>query len=265
MNRPEIQEYIRNNFDKTLKEERVPNAVVEYYGKDQPGLFNYGKPGNDTFSSHLTQDYDWNQHEITYKWNSLGLRGPEPDFNAQTRLLVAGGSVCVGTGIPVDLTFAHKLALRLNANYVNLSDYDTFTDVISELEVFGQQYKPTHIVLMDPRFIGMSGWALNYFLMPKKSPDLERIDRHFYQNVIQWDNKLYLKMMDTYLHDMFPDSKIIHYYALGRKQFQYAPEYKYIKPVLMDKTHIVDLARDGNHPGLRSHNLIADLLYDEFK
>ena len=65
MNKDELQEYIRSNFDKTLKEERVPNTVVQYYGKDQPGLFNFGKPGNDTFSSHLSQDYDWTQHEIT--------------------------------------------------------------------------------------------------------------------------------------------------------------------------------------------------------
>jgi hypothetical protein len=118
---------------------------------------------------------------------------------------------------------------------------------------------------MDPRFIGMSGWALNYFLMPKKSPDLERIDRHFYQSVLQWDNNLFLKMMDSYLTDLFPRTEIIHYYALGRKQFQNTPEYKYIKPVLMDKSHIIDLARDGSHPGLRSHQLITDLLYNELR
>jgi hypothetical protein len=265
MNKDELQEYIRSNFDKTLKEERVPNTVVQYYGKDQPGLFNFGKPGNDTFSSHLSQDYDWTQHEITYKWNSLGLRGPEPNFDADTKLLVAGGSVCVGTGMPLELTFPHMLAERMGADYVNLSDYDSFSDVITELLDFGQQYQPTHIVLMDPRFIGMSGWALNYFLMPKKSPDLERIDRHFYQSVLQWDNNLFLKMMDSYLTDLFPRTEIIHYYALGRKQFQNTPEYKYIKPVLMDKSHIIDLARDGSHPGLRSHQLITDLLYNELR
>lgn len=265
MNREQLQEYIRNNFDKTLKEERVPNTVVEYYGKDQPGLFEYGKSGNDTFSSHLTQDYDWNQHTISYAWNSMGLRCPEPNFDADTKLLVAGGSVCIGTGMPVEMTFPHLLAQRMGADYVNLSDYDSFSDVLIELAEFGKTYKPTHILLMDPRFIGMSGWALNYFLMPKKSPDLERKDRHFYQNVLQWDNKLFLQMMDTYLTDMFPDTKIIHYYALGRKQFQTAPVYKYIKPVLMEKHHVMDLARDGSHPGMRSHQFIAELLYNEFQ
>ena len=92
---------LTNLFAKTYKEKRIPNTSVAGYGRDHIENFELGCSGRDIFTNHLTQDYDWRGNNFTYDWNSFGWRGPEPDFYAKKKMLFAGGSMTLGTGVPL--------------------------------------------------------------------------------------------------------------------------------------------------------------------
>ena len=100
---------ILENFDikKPKQVFKTPNTVDKFYEKDKGGVFINNVEGTDIFTNHVTQTIDWNSVNFDYSWNSLGLRGPEPDYSKSNRILFAGGSLCLGTGIPVELL--HRL------------------------------------------------------------------------------------------------------------------------------------------------------------
>jgi hypothetical protein len=235
---------------------KEPNTIQKFYGKDTGYNFKLNEKGTDTLSSHLTQNIDWNEIPIDYRWNSLGLRGPEPDYSAKNKILFLGGSLCIGTGVTVEQSFPDILSKMLNANYINVSDCDAIADFIEPVIKF-VDYNPKYVIISDTRFIQSYGWVL-IDLYGKR--DLEHT--HTYKKLFKRSDDEFLLMFEAYLKNLFPNSKLILARSL-RKSFLKIPEFKHFSVVDFTKTDIVDLARDNAHPGPCTHQIFAKKIYEK--
>lgn len=228
-----------------------------FYGTDQLESFKLNTPGRDSFTQHIIQNTDWSVINFDYKWNSLGLRGPEPDYSAKRKILFAGGSLCVGTGVPLEHSFPHILSDMAESSYINLSDVDTISDLIIPLKKF-KNFNPDVVVISDTIFIQYHGWILMQFFK-EKSRELKKA----YRAVFAENDRNFLLMFDSFLGNLFPNSKII-LACCNRKYFKFLENennYQYMKVVLITQQDIVDLARDNHHAGIASHKLIAEKIF----
>jgi hypothetical protein len=226
---------------------KSPNSVSLYHGRDQKNSFIRGKTGSDIFTSHVEQKFDWDSVSFDYRWNNLGLRGPNPDYEAENKILFLGGSLSLGTGIPEDLNFVHLISESLNASYINLSDADSISQLIEpiiQLSIFS----PNYIIINDTRFIQHVEWI--YMLMRDTVLDDISIKKSV-KEIIADNNKSYIVMVDYFLKQLFPKALII--YAICDKR----PWNKIVSAIpnciLLTKDLVVDLARDNAHPGIKSH------------
>ena len=230
--------------------QKTPNTEQDSYGKDSQDI-KMGVAGDDPFTKHIIQDVDWTDIPISYKWNSFGLRGPEPDLTADTRILFAGGSTTLGVGVPVENTYPYIVANKLNASYVNLSDVDSLEELV-DLLPHAKQFEPHIVVISDTRFVQYYAWALSDIY---RSKEIER--KASYKNIFKKSDERYIKTFDGYIKSLFPESKII-FARCVRRAFLNIPELHHMQDVRFEKEHVVDLARDNKHPGPKSHELFAE-------
>lgn len=231
---------------------KTPNTVSDYYEKDSEGAWIKGDIGSDIFTKHVSQDTDWDKINFNYKWNSLGLRGPEPDYSAETKILFAGGSLCLGTGVPLENSFPYIVSKELNASYINLSDADTISDFIEPLRKF-TDFNPSFVIINDTRFIQMYGWAL---IDIYKTRNIENND--MYKKIFLECDKNFLLMFEAYLKDLFPNAQLILAHCVRRAFKMEMPDFRHFKIVRLEKEEVTDLARDNAHPGINSHKIFAD-------
>lgn len=234
---------------------KTPNTIDKFYGKDQVDKFEFDKVGSDVFTSHVCQDVDWNNISFDYAWNSQGLRGPDPDYNCKKRILFAGGSLCVGTGVPVEHSFPDILSKMIDASYINLSDADTISDFIEPLKQF-KNFNPTHVIINDTRFIQLYGWAL---IDIYKAKNIESND--MYKNIFAECDNNFLLMFEAYLNNLFPNAKLILAHCVRRAFKNDMPSFENFKIVRLERQDVVDLARDNTHPGILSHQIFAEKIY----
>lgn len=235
---------------------KEPNTVTNFHGKDVEGSFEYKKFGKDVFTSHVQQNYNWNDESFNYKWNSLGLRGNEPDYNASKKIIFAGGSLSLGTGIPFEKSFPHLLASYLDASYINLSDADTFTDILDPIKKL-RSFDPDYVVLSDTRFIQLHGWAL-IDIYNQKHIETNSV----YKNIFFESDKKCLEFLDFYFKGLFPRAKIILTYCERRAWKNIVPNYENILSIPFSQDLVKDLARDNFHPGVVSHLNFASKIYN---
>jgi hypothetical protein len=234
---------------------KTPNTIDKFYGKDQLDKFKFGEVGLDVFTSHVTQDVEWNNINFDYSWNSLGLRGSEPNYNCNKKILFAGGSLCVGTGVPVEHSFPDILSNMLNASYINLSDADNISDFIEPIKQF-KSFNPDYVVINDTRFIQLYGWAL---IDLYKIRDVE--NNALYKNVFLECDKNFLLMFEAYLKNLFPTSQLILAHCVRRAFKINMSNFEHFKIVRLEREEVVDLARDNTHPGMRTHRVFAEKIY----
>jgi hypothetical protein len=256
----QLRQFKKENFSKIFKEQRVPNTSVPMYGKDSIAHFELGGRGKDTFTSHIIQEYDWTSNDYEYTWNSFGWRGPEPNFNSKKRIMFAGGSLILGTGVPVENSMAYITSKQLNSDYINISDYDSLTELIEPISNIGMEYDPQLIVINDTRFITDSGWVLNYFI--DKTNHIDKNMRDFYISIMRESNQTILKMFEELLQYKFPHAKIVFLLAKNRKHFKNPPAFKNSITILYEASDIVDLGRDNAHPGIESNKILAGKILD---
>jgi hypothetical protein len=244
----------RNKTPKILFKE--PNTTQNFYGKDNGSSFKLKEKGRDTFSSHVVQETNWNNISFNYTWNSLGLRGPEPNYSAKNKILFLGGSLCIGTGVPVENSFPDILAKMLDANYINMSDCDSIADFIEPVKKF-VDYDPQYVIISEPRFVQSYGWAL-IDLYGKR--DLEHTAT--YKKLFKRADDEFLLMFEAYLKNLFPNAKLILTYSM-RKSFLTIPKFNYFSIIKFTKNDLVDLGRDNMHPGIRTHQIFAEKIYNQ--
>jgi len=232
-----------------------PNTTDLFYGKDQPGAFQKDAHGTDIFTSGINQTTDWTTKQVNYHWNSLGLRGPEPDYSADNKILFAGGSFSVGTGVSVEDSFPYILAKKLNASYINLSDADTLSDLIDPLKKFAD-FNPNTVIISDTRFIQLYGWVLIDIF---KVRNIE--GNNLYKQVFLECDRNFLLMFEAYLKNLFPSATLVLAYCARRAFKMTMPEFEHFKVVRLEKTEMMDLARDNAHPGIKTHEAFANKIY----
>lgn len=259
-------EEIKNAIDKltisrnkpTKRIFKEPNTVTQWCGKDneENSIFDPNGRGRDPFTNHMTQSSDAPK-DVTYRWNSLGLRGPEPDYNADVRILSAGGSIGLGTGVKEEDCVIPLLAKRLNASYINIADADSIADLVEPLIKF-KDFDPHYVIISDTRFFQNYGWAMIDIYRLKQVENLP-----IYKEIFNDADVNTLIMLDYFLKGLFPNAKLVVAYCERRAWRTVVPEkFDNIIRVPYPKDGVVDLARDQTHPGPKSHKILADLIYN---
>ena len=214
MNAEDYAEYKHQNFPATRKERRVPGETLLWYGKDQQEKDNTPE----VMTLHLTQDISWDDTDITYAWNSMGYRGPEPNKHAERKILLAGGSMLLGVGLPLEMTLAESLARHYNADYLNISDYDSLTELDQPLRKIGVDYDPDYVIIGDTRFVVENNWLMAFIKqnLKQRSLELSKQDLQFFQHVFDRTNKDILGIFSGYVQSLFPRAKILFLVGQGR-------------------------------------------------
>ena len=232
----------------------TPNTIDLWHGKDSKENSKpyVGGNGRDPFTHHIVQT-ELPKSDVKYIWNSLGLRGPEIDYTASTKIIFGGGSLLLGTGINVEDSFPYIVAKKLNASYLNISPADALTDLIDPLTEY-KKFNPDYVILNDTRFFGSYGWGLREIYKMRKLEAQDGYVKYFKQADIDC-----LKLFDYFLKGLFPNAKLILAYCQRRSWKTSVPNLDNIKKIsFAAKETVVDLARDGFHPGPESHKIMAD-------
>lgn len=251
----EYTAYKHKNFPATRKEPRVPGLTVQWYGKDQQEK----DTTPEVMTMHLTQTRDWSDAKISYTWNSMGYRGPEPNKHAERKILLAGGSMLLGVGLPLELTLAERLTRHYDADYLNISDYDSLTELTEPLQTLGVDYNPDYVIIGDTRFVVENNWLMAFIKTKLKSHNLElrREDLQFFQQSFDRTNRDILSIFSKFVQSIFPKAKIVFLIA-PRKNFKF--ETGLLNQVTITPEMMIDLSRDNIHPGPDTINLIADAI-----
>ena len=263
-----------------------PNTVSKFYNEDD-GTNTVGESGKHVRSNHMVQAYDWSKHDFDYVWNSLGLRGPEPNYSADKKILYIGNSSTIGQGVPVEDCFAHITSTVLGYDYINLSDFYVMTDCIYKATKICKEYNPDIIVMNNARFISGGDFGLanltylfgkNVFKQFKDREQVEQLKLAF-KDVLLEDAQKNLYMLEQTLYNLCSDVKIVWFNnshttnrnnnkSGGSELFAHPDIYKLCsgKVEYYDyKKEVVDLARDNRHPGLQAHRNIENCLIKVLK
>ena len=251
----DYQDYKHKNFPATVKESRLPGQTVQWYGKDQQEKDTTPEP----VTLHLTQSRDWSNVDIDYTWNSMGYRGPEPNKHAERKILLAGGSQLLGVGLPLDFTLAETLAGHYQADYLNMSDYDSLTELTEPLQTLGVDYDPDYVIIGDTRMVVENNWLMAFIKTKLKSHGLEltKQDLQFFQETFNRTNRDVLNIFSEFVANLFPRSKIC-FLIFPRKNFKF--ETGLLNQVTVTRDMITDLSRDNSHPGPDTVETIADAI-----
>lgn len=257
-------ELLNKKLNRTHKEGinlyKEPNSVLKYYSHDIPGSFEIGGKGKDPLTNHLVQDIDWpSKPKVEYKFNSLGLRGPEPDYNAKKKVLFIGGSIMHGVGVNEEDAFPHKFAKAIDASYINVSDTDTLTDLFNEIDLHMEEFKPDYLVIGDTRFFDEFGYAWTLFWLQvkkDKTSEQRKILKNDLKPVLVERNKKVMELLLYKLNNMYDIPSV--FISSFRKDFAFTDLKSYgTKMFYLDSSYMVDLARDNRHPGPKSHDKIT--------
>lgn len=237
----------------------TPNTSEKYWGKDNPESKNFGMGGDnrrDIFTSHVEEDYSGTE-EISYDFNSLGLRGPEPIYDSYRKILYGGGSLIFGTGVPLESSFPYLLSneyIYPLSSYINVSHVDCLTDLIEPFEKH-KDFDPDFVIVNDTRFFQPYGYVLAELLQ------VRAIENNENYKVFKECDKNALIMFCAFLRATFPKARKVITHC-HRRAWRDLPELpKDITVVRIDKSDVVDIARDNAHPGIKSHRKIAEKIY----
>lgn len=244
-----------------------PNTVTDGHNDDQPGI--QGTIGKHPKSLGFEDNYNWDNNPFTYRWNNLGLRGPNPNKNANKKILAIGNSLVLGSGVPEEYTFISKIAQHYEADYINLSDNFVLTDTIEASKDILSWYQPDLIYISDFRFIDVSTFLIWHF---RKAYDFKEMDKtEMYQMMIDSMIKT-VNMFEDTLRLHAPNSRIfwdINQIDGGGRNTSFGdhftnpdilkcltlPYYTYT-----NKEILKDLGRDKKHPGIKGHDWMTQRL-----
>jgi len=238
---------------------KEPNSVDKWYGKDNPKncTLESDQTGKDLYTNHIAQS-DKSSLDFKYHWNSLGFRGPEPDYDAKNKILVLGGSLSLGTGVALEDSFPDILAKELDANYINLSGADALAELIDPILRF-KNYNPNYVVISDTRFVNTFTWALLDIYNSRATESMPA-----YQKLFKQTDTHTLKMFDYFLKGLFPNATLIMA-ACERREWKRLPKFDNLVSVPFEKELVVDLARDNMHPGPQSHKNFANKIIAQLR
>lgn len=258
-------------------QQHAPNSTTDGHNDDVPEAFSLYKSGQHPRSLGVTSTYDWSQHPYQYHWNSLGLRGPEPNPEATKRIVAIGNSLTLGRGVPVENSFIYKVAQHFEADYINISDNYVMTDVLDPMKEILSWYKPHLIYLSEFRFIDAGMflvWNFNkqYDLKIGKSELMDVLEDSIIKTITMFEDTIRLiapqadvlwdiglSSRALWLGDGFTNKKVLN--SLTFPCITYTNE-----------DILLDLGRDNKHPGIQGHDWMTQRLiriigesFDTFK
>ena len=240
-----------------------PNTVTDGHNDDQPDT----QAPIVAASTNPKNVIDTYIPPYKYHWNSLGLRGPEPNQNADRKILAIGNSLTLGTGVPVENSFIYNVAKELGADYINLSDNFVLTDIIEPAKEIIKWYDPNIIYLNETRFIDNASFLA--FHMVKEGAKVGRGEMF---TLLEDGMSKTLNMFETVLQHHAPNSKIIwdlnlHYLNSNKSPVGFNFASKNVIESLSLPVHTftskdisLDLGRDGVHPGIEGHKWMTNRL-----
>jgi hypothetical protein len=231
-------------------------------GYQQLGVTEFGLYGQDTqeiYESNLcSQSPDWiyRNKSVSYNRNSFGHRSKEIDMLDQDFVLFLGCSITVGSAVALEDTFAHIVSKELKIDYYNLAVEGSGPDLILFNLVNWMRHvkkTPKAVILQWPEIfrtfrqegdniVPLGPWGY------RKNIKEHRFNQH-------WDDYEKLIMTDHFTH----------LYTSARAEIL-ALLKSYDVPIFeINQIPFDDYGRDLKHPGIKSHQVIADQVLSEFR
>lgn len=190
----------------------------------------------------------WNEHNITYSFNSHGFRADE--FTDDDSIMFLGCSLTLGTGIPREHSWAHLVSQTLNLKNYNLGISGGSNDSAFRLaNHYIPQLKPKIVVFMataPQRFDIISDQEI-YTLMHTRVP--KQFDGEFYRSWITYEENGELNWKKNY-------------YAIQHLCREHNIKLVYSTPSKHLEWPLSDNGRDIIHPGKESNLILANAVLE---
>jgi len=217
----------------------------------------------------------YGEHDIIYRFNSLGYRCPDFDAAADIRIAAVGCSCVFGHGLPQPALFHEIFAERLrresNQKVVlwNLGKCGASNDYISRILYLALPRLDPHIVLVNftygarREYVSVQNQLVSYNTAFRPADEVVKgICGHFAALSSRFDDQL----------NFFKNYKAVEFLLAGRPWLFSHVNPREFAPVTaqMDLSRhagglpTVDQARDGIHPGPESHRLLAEGYWAKF-
>lgn len=216
------------------------------------------------------------EHDVQYRFNSLGYRCPEFDAQAEIRIVSIGCSYVFGTGLAQEHIFHERFATELRAQTSksvvnwNLGLASASNDYIARLLLLAVPRLDPDIVLVNfthlarREYISIENRQIHY--NPSYAEPTDEITTDILGHLSALSNP-----QDDRV-DFFKNYKIVEMMSAGRCLLFSAIAACELEPLapLMDLRRFVgplrtvDRAHDDRHPGPESHKILAALYWDKF-
>ena len=231
-----------------------------FIGSDEPNSCSYWEyvGSKEQFLQNKKEmpiDWYFRDVEITYRLNSIGHRCKEiEDVDMDNYILFTGCSHTEGIGMEADKIYPHLLSQKLNCDYYNLAMGATGIDVVlHNLSIWFSTIpkKPKALIIQWPDFTRLTTGSTIKNLQPRGLWN----DDQDYTNFVNLGIDL----------EFFEARKLMAHHIV--QAFQVPTVYFGLQKVIpFDESTIIepiiDTARDLGHPGLKSHQLYSNSLYD---
>jgi hypothetical protein len=218
----------------------------------------------------------YGEGDVTYSFNSHGYRCPEFEPGADVRMISIGCSNTLGVGLPQQALFheqfAERLRKELSATVVNwnLSMGGASNDYICRTLYLAVPQLNPHIVLVNftylPRreYVSVGNRVLSYIA---KCEPPDRVAKEIYGHIVALSSPLddQLNLFQNYkaIESLLHDRLWLYSFVFGSKLMEDVAAHT-------DPTRLTghfsqcDYARDGLHPGPRSHEVMYASYWNKF-
>jgi len=218
----------------------------------------------------------YGEADVTYSFNSHGYRCPEFESGADIRMISIGCSNTLGVGLPQQAIFherfAERLRKELSATVVNwnLSMGGASNDYIRRTLYLAVPRLNPHIVLVNFTFVARREYVsveneLVIYLPKVEAPDrvTKEIYGHFVALSSPFDDELNLfqnyKAIESLLHDRLWLYSFVFHRSFMKHVAPHTDPDRFIGHFLK-----FDDARDGIHPGPKSHEVMYASYWNKF-
>lgn len=209
--------------------------------------------GLDSLTYCKNKDHFLNyKKKITYKFNEYGYRDNEWPSDLSDVIWCVGDSATVGIGQPFEETWPQMLEKKTGKRCINLGEIGCSNDTISlRIQEICKSYTPKLIVVM---------WSyLNRRRIDGENVQFDKKDfgnsrdlKNFIKNY-----KLCANVQTDIIHSFIPDV----FNEKNLKSIQYILQHEGIEDIISFPQ--LDYARDHHHFGIKTSELVTDLIIEK--
>lgn len=224
------------------------NRTVQWFPSDDLITFQ----NNLATNKDLLEKYGWIEKIFNYKFNRQGFRSQELDTGKP--LLVLGCSYTMGVGLPLEYTWPHIVAEKLNFDYYNLSVGSCSNDTTFKLAThYVPSLRPKVVIVLSPEVEHIE-------LIDRNNKEVKRFfPRAIKEKPLDHDMAFYKRWINDPINGHLNREKN----QLAIKQIC---ESNNIKCVILDHMELrrdLDLARDLQHPGILAQQELSDKILSQ--